>query len=80
MHAFGFTRPKLRIGEVENGKIELITGSELVVTTEKCIGSAQKIYVNFDNLAKDINTGERILLDDGKLELEVLETNKKDLV
>ena len=72
--------PKLRIGEVENGKIELITGSELLVTTEKCIGNPHQIYVNFDSLAQDINKGERILLDDGKLELEVLETNKKNIV
>jgi len=72
--------PKLRVGEMENGKIELKTGAILEVTTEKCIGSAQRIYVNFENLPKDVNIGERILLDDGKLELRVLETNKKDLI
>ncbi len=72
--------PKLRVGEMENGKIELKTGAILEVTTEKCIGSAERIYVNFENLPKDVNKGERILLDDGKLELRVLETNKKDLI
>lgn len=72
--------PKLRVGEMENGKIELITGSEIEVTTEKCIGTPQKIYVNFENLPKDVNRGERILLDDGKLELRVLETNRKNLI
>lgn len=72
--------PKLRVGEMENGKIELKTGAILEVTTEKCIGSAERIYVNFENLPKDVNIGERILLDDGKLELRVLETNKKDLI
>jgi pyruvate kinase len=72
--------PKLRVGEMENGRVELITGSIIEVTTEKCIGSAQKIYVNFENLPKDVNKGERILLDDGKLELRVLETNRKNLI
>jgi len=72
--------PKLRVGEMENGKIELIECSVLEVTTEKCIGTNQKIYVNFESLPKDVNPGERILLDDGKLALEVLESNKKDLI
>jgi pyruvate kinase len=72
--------PKLRVGEMENGKIELKTGSTIEVTTEKMIGTAEKIYVNFENLPKDVNKGERILLDDGKLELRVLETNRKNLI
>jgi pyruvate kinase len=72
--------PKLRVGEMENGKVELIEGDVIEVTTEKCIGTSKKIYINFENLPKDVNPGERILLDDGKLELRVLETNKKNLV
>ncbi len=72
--------PKLRVGEMENGKIQLIEGSHIEVTTEKCIGTAEKIYVNFANLPKDVNKGERILLDDGKLELRVIETNRKNLI
>ncbi|MBU3663289.1 MAG: pyruvate kinase, partial [Bacteroidetes bacterium] len=72
--------PKLRVGEMENGRIELVTGKSIEVTTEKCIGTPERIYVNFDNLPKDVNKGERILLDDGKLELLVLETNRKNLI
>lgn len=72
--------PKLRVGEMENGKIELVTGATIEVTTEKCIGTAEKIYVNFESLPKDVNKGERILLDDGKLELKVVETNRKNLI
>lgn len=72
--------PKLRVGEMENGKVELIQGEIIEVTTEKCIGTSSRIYVSFDNLAKDVNPGERILLDDGKLELKVVETNRKNLV
>lgn len=72
--------PKLRVGEMENGKVDLITGSVIEVTTEKGIGTASRIHVNFDSLPKDVNPGERILLDDGKLELRVLETNRKNLI
>lgn len=72
--------PKLRVGEMENGKIELKTGSTIEVTTEKCIGTAEKIYVNFENLPKDVNKGERILLDDGKLELIVIDTDRRNSI
>jgi pyruvate kinase len=70
--------PKLRVGEMENGKVELITGSTITVTTVEMISTANKVYVKFPHLAKDIQPGERILLDDGKLELEALSTNGED--
>jgi pyruvate kinase len=72
--------PKLRIGEIEDGGAFLENGKIIDITTEKCIGSAQKIYVNFEQLPKDINPGERILIDDGKIELAVIETNRKNLI
>ncbi|GAB1449222.1 MAG: pyruvate kinase [Bacteroidia bacterium] len=72
--------PKLRVGEMENGKVELKKDAILEVSTLKCIGTSEKIYVNFESLPKDINPGERILLDDGKLELKVIETNKKNSI
>jgi pyruvate kinase len=65
---------------MENGKVELINGEIIEVTTEKCMGTSNRVYVNFENLPKDVNPGERILLDDGKLELKVIETNRKNLI
>ncbi len=70
--------PKLRVGEMENGKIELITGSTITVTTVEAISTADRVYVKFPGLARDVKQGERILLDDGKLELEVLKSNGVD--
>jgi pyruvate kinase len=67
--------PKLRVGEMENGKIELVTGNKITVTTEETISTAERLYVKFPTLAKDVLPGERILLDDGKLELEVVKSN-----
>lgn len=73
--------PKLRVGDLENGKIELKEGQEIVFTTEKIIGTPEKIYVSYANLSKDVKVGERIFLDDGKMEVMVKEVlNEKELV
>ncbi len=61
--------PKLRIGEVENNKIHLEEGNSVLLTTEECLGTAEKIFVSYESLAQDVKPGERVLLDDGKLEL-----------
>ena len=72
--------PKLRIGKMrknssfkEGDKITIDSKSQLV-------GNSKKLYVNYKNLAKDIKEGENILLDDGKIILKILSTNKKDLI
>lgn len=70
--------PKLRVGEMENNRIELITGSVITVSTIPLIGTAERISVKFQTLAADIKPGELILLDDGKIELEAMETNGVD--
>lgn len=65
--------PKLRVGDLENGKIELVDGSEIIFTTEKIIGTSKRIYVSYPNLTKDVKIGDRIFLDDGKMEVKVEE-------
>jgi pyruvate kinase len=72
--------PKIRIHEVENNGIELITGKEIVVTINKVLGTPEKISINYKDLPKDVKPRERILLDDGKLILEVISTNSVDEV
>jgi pyruvate kinase len=67
--------PKIRIHEVENNGIELINESEILISTEKVLGTPERISINYEGLPQDVNPGERILLDDGKLALEVVETN-----
>jgi len=71
--------PKLRIGDVEGGAI-INEGDVLTFTTNKVRGTAKLVYMNYQQFPQDVNAGERILLDDGKLMCEVLETNKKDTV
>ncbi len=72
--------PKLRIGEVENDSILLESGKIIIITTEKCLGTAEKFYIKYDMLTKDIKKGHKILLDDGKVELKVLDIiNRKEI-
>lgn len=66
--------PKLRIGEVENNQIKLIKGEDIILTTEKCIGTAEKVYISYKALPKDVKKGESVLLDDGKIELKIVQT------
>lgn len=72
--------PKIRIGEVENNKVEMIEGSEVSFVTSPCIGTAEKLYISYQEFPQDVRVGDSILLDDGKLKMEVLKTNNKDLV
>jgi len=72
--------PKLRVGEIDNNRIDLKEGDIVTFVSEKCIGTKDKIYMSYQEFAADVNIGEAILIDDGKLKLEVVETNKKDTV
>jgi pyruvate kinase len=72
--------PKLRIGEVENNKVLLTNGETIEFTNKECPGTKQMVYLDYADFAKDVNIGDVILIDDGKIKLEVEKTNKKDLV
>lgn len=72
--------PKLRIGEVENNGVMLETGQDLTFTTKKMIGTAQRVYITYQEFPRDVQAGETILVDDGKLVLQVKETNREDEV
>jgi len=72
--------PKLRVGEMENGSVDLTNGSRVKITTVKQIGTAEVIYTNYAEFAQDVKAGETVLLDDGKLMLRILETDGKENV
>ena len=72
--------PKLRIGDVEDEGVEVQNGDSINITTVECIGSAKKLFTNYQNFPIDDQPGERVLLDDGKIELMVVATNGKDNV
>lgn len=65
--------PKLRVGEIENNALPVVAGDILTFTNEKCVGTLDKIYVSYPNLASDVKIGNIILIDDGKLEVRVVD-------
>jgi len=63
--------PKLRVGEIENGEIEIEIGDRIVFTNEKVLGNKERIYVSYPDLHDDVKPGDPILINDGKLEVKV---------
>lgn len=69
--------PKLRVGEIENGALLIEPGDILTFTSkEKVVGNKEKIFVSYPNLHEDVEVGNKILIDDGKLEVIVVEITK----
>ena len=63
--------PKLRVGEIENNRLDVKVGDVLTLSNDKCIGTMEKIYVSYPNLAGDVVVGNTIMIDDGKIEVKV---------
>jgi pyruvate kinase len=63
--------PKIRTGPLQKETVTLHTGDLLELTTEECEGDWKKISVSYDRLAKEAKKDDRILLDDGNIELRV---------
>jgi pyruvate kinase len=72
--------PKIRIGKVKNNSIVLKKGATIIFTGEECIGDESKLYINYKHFPADVTAGEHILINDGKLLLKVIRTNKKNSV
>src|SRR5574344_1913265 len=72
--------PKLRVGEIENNHIDLCEGDTLRFVTEKCLGTKDHICISYAEFPKDVSAGELILVDDGKIKLEVTATDGKSEV
>jgi len=72
--------PKLRVGAIENDLLDLNEDDIVTFITEKCSGTKDHIYISYQEFPRDVNIGEMILIDDGKIKLEVTETNMKNIV
>jgi pyruvate kinase len=72
--------PKIRIGLVKDGGIHLINGSRINITTHELIGDDNQIYITYETFPQDVQADEIILLDDGKIQMRVIETNRVDTV
>jgi len=71
--------PKIRTGTFDTDKVTLKEGQEFVLTSEDIVGSCDKVSINYKELPKEVNKGDNILLDDGKIRLVVSETTEKEI-
>lgn len=65
--------PRIRVGEMQGGAVELVSGGTVTLSPEPVVGTPHKVGVSFKGLAHNVAQGTVILLDDGNLELQVLE-------
>ncbi|WP_299759850.1 pyruvate kinase [uncultured Pontibacter sp.] len=72
--------PKIRVGEVENGGVEIREGQFIKIVCDGSLSTPDQLATSYTELAKDVNPGDSILLDDGKLEVIVTKTDKKNEV
>lgn len=71
--------PKIRVGMMEGGNegVELIAGNRFIFTNETVIGNAERVSTPYKGMYQDVKVGERILMDDGKLEVKVVGIDKE---
>jgi pyruvate kinase len=67
--------PKIRLGRFEGGAARLETGAEFIISTEECLGNAQRASTSYAEFAQDVKTGDRVLLADGTVALRVLSSD-----
>ena len=71
--------PEVRVKNFKDGNpVELKNGAEFTLTTEEIEGTSDRVSITYKNLADDIETGAKILVDDGLLELKVIEIDRKE--
>ena len=70
---------KIRIGEIASGAVMLEAGAPFTLTTRQVLGSRQEVSVDYPHLTEDVQRGDRLLLSDGDLELEVIGTTGEDV-
>ncbi len=71
--------PKMRIGTFPGGPVHLEPGAEFTLTTRPVPGDASKVSITYEPLPRDVKPGDHVLLDDGLLRLEVIETTETDV-
>lgn len=71
--------PKIRVGEMENGGVQISPGQKITITNEPLVGNAELVSTVYKNLPYDVKSGDRILIDDGNIELAVNNTDGKNV-
>jgi pyruvate kinase len=72
--------PKIRLGKVDGGPLQLREGQEFTITTRDLLGDAQLCSTTYKGLTGDVKPGDPILIDDGRVRLEVLEVDGTEVL
>jgi pyruvate kinase len=72
--------PKLRVGDIKDNALDLKEGDSFYFTNEPCLGDHSQVYISYPNFHADVRIGEKILIDDGKIEVVVTEIEKDNRV
>jgi pyruvate kinase len=72
--------PEIRLRDFEGGRVELRAGQEFTLTTEEIMGNENRAAITYKNLRQDVKPGMRILIDDGKIEMEVSEIKGEEIL
>ncbi|MCV7408958.1 pyruvate kinase [Mycobacterium florentinum] len=71
--------PKIRLGRFANGPVVWNVGEKVAITTDACPGDHDRVSTTYGGLASDVKTGDRLLVDDGRIDLAVVEINGTDI-
>jgi pyruvate kinase len=76
---FDLQGPKIRLGEID-GKVDLVTGDEFVLSTEEFVGNASRASVSYEELPQDVKVGNIIAVNDGIIRLKVTAKKKNEVI
>ncbi|HEY2792844.1 MAG TPA: pyruvate kinase [Micromonosporaceae bacterium] len=71
--------PKIRLGKFENGPVAWRTGDTIVITSDDILGTAGRVSCTYRKLPQEVKTGDRLLVDDGRVALEVKGVTGNDI-
>ncbi|HTL40202.1 MAG TPA: pyruvate kinase [Pseudolysinimonas sp.] len=72
--------PKIRLGKFEAGPYDLEVGDTFTITTDDIVGTKERVGTTFKGLPQDVSPGDFLLIDDGKVKVEVVSTDGVDVV
>ena len=72
--------PKIRIGLMRDGGVEIVPGQKLIITTEEVEGDERKVSTVYTDIVNDVRGGDHILIDDGNIELKTISVTGKEVL
>lgn len=72
--------PEIRLGMFENSSVVLCDDAEFTLTVNECVGNSERVEISYKNLPAEVKIGDRLVIDDGKISLEVKDVCDKDIV